>query len=228
MAGGRGCHARSQGLPTWLRGAVGVGSASAQLAGACSGAPTSSCWSLAFSEPQTILGRYPVVQWAQKPWGTPLGPRDVSVPLVLVAQRPAVQKETLVAFNDGAPWGHSHLCVCVHMCAWTCVCACGCMLAHGPVCACTWTCVCSVSYPPPSLPGPKLRMSGSSSLGERGAEMPTSGKICLLGHLASPARGGKWNSVQIMAPSREGCVVCARSIHCPVWQCPAPGPRVDT
>lgn len=74
LAGGRGCHARSQGLPTWLRGAVGVGSASARLAGASSGAPTSSCWSLPFFEPQTILGRYPVVQWARKPQGTPLGP----------------------------------------------------------------------------------------------------------------------------------------------------------
>ena len=105
-----------------------MGHASAQLAGASSGAPTSSCWSLAFSEPQTILGRYPVVQWAQKPWGTPLGPRDVSVPLVLVAQRPAVQKETLVAFNDGAPWGHSHSCVCVHTC-------------HGPVCVHAGVCL---------------------------------------------------------------------------------------
>ena len=99
-----------------------------------------------------------------------------------------------------------HMCICVHVSG-----------------VCTWTCVCSVSSPPPSLPGPKLRMSGSSSLGERGAEMPTSGKICLLGHLASPGRGGKWNSVQIMAPSREGCVVRACSIHCPVWQCPGPG-----
>ena len=71
--------------------------------------------------------------------GDHTGPRDLSVPFALVAQCPAAQKETLVAFNNGGPWGRSHPCVCVcacvHTCARTCVCACRCV--------CTWTCVCA-------------------------------------------------------------------------------------
>lgn len=68
--------------------------------------------------------------------GDPTGARDLSVPLVLVAQHPTVQRETLAAFNDGGPWGLSRpcACVCARMRMDLCV--------RVWMCACTWTCVC--------------------------------------------------------------------------------------
>lgn len=129
---------------------------------------------------------------------------------------------------------HVHMClVCVGCTHVSRLCKCAYIATCVHMCACVWCahmglCVCSVSSPPPSLPGPKLVVSGSSSLGERCVEMPTSEKICLLGPLASPGRDGQWNRVQITALSREGCAVCACSIHCPTQQRPGLGPRVDT
>ena len=124
LAGGRGCHARSQGLPTWLRGAAGVGSASAWLAGASSGAPTSSCWSVPFLEPQTILGRYPAVQWARKPQGTTLGPETFLCRLLWwhsALQRRRRHWLLSITVDPGA--AATRVCVCVHVCTH----------AHGPV-----------------------------------------------------------------------------------------------
>lgn len=121
---------RSQGLPVWLRGAVGVGPASARLACASSGAPTSSCWSLPFSEPQTILGRYPGVQWAQQPWGTPLGPETFLCHSFWWHSTPWCRgKHWLLSMTVAPGATAAHVCVCV------------CMYAHGPVCV--WgVCVC--------------------------------------------------------------------------------------
>ena len=55
--------------------------------------------------------------------GDPTGARDLSVPLVLVAQHPTVQREHWLLSMTVAPGASAaHVRVCVHVCAWTCVC----------------------------------------------------------------------------------------------------------
>lgn len=125
-----------EGLPTWLRGALGVGPASARLAGAASGDPTSSCWSLPFAFLRTTDHPRQVSRCAVST--AAMGdPETFLCRSFWWHSTPRCRgKHWLLSMTVAPGATAAHVRVCVHACTWTCVCACGCVLARGPVCVC--------------------------------------------------------------------------------------------
>lgn len=125
-----------EGLPTWLRGALGVGPASARLAGASSGDPTSSCWSLPFAFLRTTDHPRQVSRCAVST--AAMGdPETFLCRSFWWHSTPRCRgKHWLLSMTVAPGATAAHVRVCVHACTWTCVCACGCVLARGPVCVC--------------------------------------------------------------------------------------------